>query len=148
MNYIRRMILYECRADPEDTSDMEKAVNKGGHCYMGDMNKAWNHCKSLVSFLWAPGSEGTIFPEKRGIPIGGKHRETTYFLMQMQYDHPPGHPAVTDRSGLDVLYTDRKGYTDAGSILVGHRTHPYMVLPPMKTDFVVRGWCTFEKDEV
>ncbi|XP_046406832.1 DBH-like monooxygenase protein 1 [Ischnura elegans] len=148
MEYIHRMILYECRADGEGTAELEKMAGKGGHC-ISDMRKAWaGRCDSLVTFMWAPGSEGTIFPEKRGIPIGGKHKETTFFLLKMQYDRPAGYPAVADRSGLDIFYTDRKGYTDAGSILVGHRSHPYMVLPPMKMDFVVRGWCTFEKDEI
>ncbi|KAG8227662.1 hypothetical protein J437_LFUL006972 [Ladona fulva] len=146
--YIRRMILYECRPDSDDMSEMEKASNKGGQCYSGDMHKAWNYCRSIVSFIWAPGSEGIIFPEKRGIPIGGKHKEITYFLLQVQYELEPGHSAISDRSGLDVLYTDRKGFTDAGTILVGHRAHPFLVLPPNRTEFVVRGWCTFEKEEI
>ncbi|XP_042889307.1 DBH-like monooxygenase protein 1 [Penaeus japonicus] len=127
--HVHHMLLYECHL-PESERHYEKWLQVDGQqCFTPNMPMSWASCRSpLVG--WAVGSEGEVFPDHVGLPIGEEHGGATYFMMEMHYDNPNYRQGIVDSSGLRVFLTETLREYDAGVLLLGHMVSPSHIIPP------------------
>nr|XP_053647657.1 DBH-like monooxygenase protein 1 [Cherax quadricarinatus] len=127
--YLHHMLLYECRL-PEGDRVFDKWLGvRGVQCYTPNMPVSWIHCTSPL-ITWAIGSEGEMWPEHVGFPLGHGHGGADYFLLEIHYDNPTFKKGIVDESGLRLFHTERLRKYDAGVLLVGHRVTSNHIIPP------------------
>jgi hypothetical protein len=137
---VHHILLYEC---PEILTSDRPSYD--GICYTGsDMPSYVRTCNGGRTVAgWAVGGEPLIFPAEAGYPVGGSNAPRS-FLMETHYDMRPGIPAFVDSSGLRLDMTRTLRPNDAGIMMMGHEVTPTMEIPPERSHFEHRGWCTAE----
>ncbi|XP_050717468.1 DBH-like monooxygenase protein 1 isoform X2 [Eriocheir sinensis] len=124
--YVHHILLYTCIGSP---SHLDKwAQHDGVQCYTSNMPPSWYSCKTTY-IAWAVGSEGEMWPDNVGLPIGGGN-DPNYFMLEVHYDNPRLMEGVVDDSGLRLLYTKKLRQYDAGVLSVGHVVQKGLVIPP------------------
>ncbi|CAG7820296.1 unnamed protein product, partial [Allacma fusca] len=90
--YVHHMSVYHCQV-PEHLGGTKSVFNKyfnqePDECYSPSMPMEWSkHCFTFL-FTWAVGSEGEMFPDHVGSPLGGPDGDATYFKLEIHYDNP------------------------------------------------------------
>ncbi|XP_068248771.1 DBH-like monooxygenase protein 1 [Palaemon carinicauda] len=150
---VHHMLLNECHLN-ESSVHYEQWVSSGGRqCLTANMPASWYYCSHTI-IAWAIGSEGELFPEHVGLPLGEEHGGSDYYMIQIHYDNPKLKTGVVDSSGLKLFYTDKPRQIDGGVIMVGSDVEPTMMVPPRqrwKTIGICPGECTeksFPKDGI
>ncbi|XP_047468824.1 DBH-like monooxygenase protein 1 [Penaeus chinensis] len=138
--HVHHILLYECHV-----SDSERHFEKwldveGAQCYGPNMPVSWYKCNAPL-IAWAVGSEGEMFPEHAGFPLGEEHGGATYLMMEIHYDNPQLRKGVADGSGLRILHTERTRAHDAGVLQLGHYVTPLEVIPP-RMNWLTVGHCS------
>ncbi|XP_076044750.1 uncharacterized protein LOC143027356 [Oratosquilla oratoria] len=137
--HVHHMILYECHL-PNSHLLMEKwTSHAGSQCYM-NMPPSWYMCNTPI-ISWAIGSQGEMYPDHVGYPLGEDNQGATYFLLEIHYDNPDFKSGIVDNSGLRLYYTERLRKYDAGILTVGHNVRPDLIIPP-GTRWTTTGHCT------
>lgn len=138
--------MYECSVPDSQVPafDDHFANHPGGACYTPNMPPEWGrHCVG-ISFTWVVGSEGEMFPEMVGGPLGEMHGGATYFMVEMHYENPVGSGVATDSSGIRLYYTKKLRKYDGAIMLIGYRHSPFLLIPPRQDNFVIHGVCGSE----
>lgn len=129
LQYVHHMLLYECHL-PNSEKHLDRFVEaKGAQCYNRNMPLSWSACNTPV-VAWAVGSEGEMYPEHVGFPLGEKHGGATYFMLEIHYDNPNLRTGVVDSSGVRIMYTQKLRRYDAGILTLGHTVSPTHIIPP------------------
>ncbi|XP_064097931.1 MOXD1 homolog 1-like isoform X2 [Macrobrachium nipponense] len=145
IEHVHHIVFYECHL-PE-SEDMDEWLEVDGvQCYSKNMPPSWKYCK-VPLLAWAVGSEGEMYPEHVGFPIGENHGGSSYFLMEMHYDNANLRQDVVDNSGLRIFYTEKVRKYDAANVALGHNVSPRMIIPPGQTWLTV-GHCVSECTEM
>ncbi|KAK4288778.1 hypothetical protein Pmani_038210, partial [Petrolisthes manimaculis] len=127
--HVHHMLLYECHITNSDQL-MERFVSaRGAQCYDRNMPYSWSACNTPI-VAWAVGSEGEMYPDHVGIPMGEEHGGATYFMLEIHYNNPNLRTGVVDSSGVRVLYTEKLRQHDAGILTLGHMLSPTLIVPP------------------
>ncbi|XP_068215999.1 DBH-like monooxygenase protein 1 [Palaemon carinicauda] len=144
IEHVHHMVLYECHLP--DSEIMASFLDiDGAQCHTKNMPPSWKYC-SIPLIAWAIGSEGEMYPEHVGFPIGEEHGGFTYFMMEIHYDNPNLRQDVVDNSGLRVFYTEKVRKYDAGNVALGHNVSPTLIVPPGQKWLTV-GHCASECTE-
>ncbi|XP_042880664.1 DBH-like monooxygenase protein 1 isoform X2 [Penaeus japonicus] len=129
LQHVHHMLLYECHL-PNSNRHLEKFVAaKGAQCYDRNMPFSWSACNTPI-VAWAVGSEGEMFPEHVGVPMGEEHGGATYFMLEIHYNNPNLRRGVVDSSGVRIMYTEKLRQHDAGILTLGHTVSPTHIIPP------------------
>ncbi|XP_069946728.1 MOXD1 homolog 1 [Cherax quadricarinatus] len=131
---VHHVLLYECHVPGSDQLSSSHYYEKwlevqGVQCYGPSMPVSWTYCSTPV-FAWAVGSQGEMYPETTGLPLGEEYSGATYFLMETHYDNPSLQPGIVDSSGLRIFYTENLRQYDAGVIMLGQAISPLTIIPP------------------
>ncbi|XP_042238957.1 uncharacterized protein LOC121877254 isoform X2 [Homarus americanus] len=127
--HVHHIVVYECHI-PDSARHFEKWLDlEGNQCFSPNMPVSWKYCRTPI-FGWAIGSEGEMFPDHVGFPIGEEHGGATYYMMETHYDNPSQQEGIVDASGIRIFYTDRLRKYDAGTIMFGHSVSPLHIIPP------------------
>ncbi|XP_071518890.1 DBH-like monooxygenase protein 1 [Panulirus ornatus] len=138
--YIHHIQLYECHL-PDSKRHFEKWLDvHGSQCFAPSTPISWYNCLSPI-IAWAVGSEGEMYPDHVGLPIGEEYGGATYFMMEVHYDNPSLTPGVVDASGLRIFYTEVLRPNDAGLMVVGHDVSPKLIIPPNQSSWLTVGHC-------
>ncbi|XP_042233945.1 DBH-like monooxygenase protein 1 isoform X2 [Homarus americanus] len=129
LQHVHHMLLYECHL-PNSDRYLEMFVEaKGAQCYDQNMPLSWSACNTPI-VAWGIGSEGEMYPEHVGVPLGEEHGGATYFMLEIHYDNPNLRTGVVDSSGVRILYTQKLRQYDAGILTLGHTVSPTHIIPP------------------
>ncbi|XP_069169748.1 DBH-like monooxygenase protein 1 [Procambarus clarkii] len=129
LQHVHHMLLYECYL-PNSDKHLEKFVQaKGAQCYDRNMPLSWSACNTPI-IAWAIGSEGEMYPEHVGVPLGEEHGGATYFMLEIHYDNPNLRTGIVDSSGVRIMYTQKLRQYDAGILTLGHTVSPTHIIPP------------------
>ncbi|XP_068239142.1 DBH-like monooxygenase protein 1 isoform X1 [Palaemon carinicauda] len=127
--HVHHMLLYECHLDNAHQY-LDKFVEApGAQCYDRNMPFSWSACNTPI-VAWAVGSEGEMYPDHVGVPLGAEHGGATYFMLEIHYDNPNLRKGVTDNSGVRIHYTHKLRQYDAGILTLGHIVSPTHIIPP------------------
>ncbi|KAK7072077.1 DBH-like monooxygenase protein 1 [Halocaridina rubra] len=141
---VHHIILNECHLN-DSSFHYEQWLEAGGRqCFLPNMPLSWNFCKHSI-IAWAVGSDGAMYPEHVGMPLGEDYGGSDYYLMQTHYDNPHLKQGVIDNSGLRIFYTDKPREIDAGVLMIGHSVATNLIIPPnqrWKTTGICSGDCT------
>nr|XP_027217094.1 DBH-like monooxygenase protein 1 [Penaeus vannamei] len=129
LQHVHHMLLYECHL-PNSNKHLEKFVAaKGAQCYDRNMPFSWSACNTPI-VAWAVGSEGEMFPDHVGVPLGEEHGGATYFMLEIHYNNPNLRKGVVDSSGVRIMYSEKLRQHDAGILTLGHTVSPTHIIPP------------------
>ncbi|XP_069961322.1 DBH-like monooxygenase protein 1 [Cherax quadricarinatus] len=129
LQHVHHMLLYECYL-PNSDKHLDKFVQvNGAQCYDRNMPLSWSACNTPI-VAWAIGSEGEMYPEHVGVPLGEEHGGATYFMLEIHYDNPSLKPGIVDSSGVRIMYTQKLRRYDAGILTLGHTVSPTHIIPP------------------
>ncbi|XP_064118161.1 DBH-like monooxygenase protein 1 isoform X2 [Macrobrachium nipponense] len=149
---VHHILLYECHVNESSVHYEQWLIAGGRQCLTANMPTSWYYCSHTI-IAWAIGSEGELFPEHVGLPLGEAYGGADYYMMQIHYDNPKLKTGVVDSSGLRLYYTDQTRELDGGVIMLGSDVEPTMIIPPRqhwRTTGICSGDCTqsFPKDGI
>nr|XP_045584690.1 DBH-like monooxygenase protein 1 homolog [Procambarus clarkii] len=129
LEHVHHMLIFECTLE-DAARHYEKWLQvKGAQCYTRNMPLSWFHCTVPV-VAWAVGSEGEMWPDHVGYPLGEEHGGTNYFMMEIHYDNPKLKKGVVDGSGIRLYHTEKLRQYDSGVFSVGHSVSSSHIIPP------------------
>ncbi|XP_035694936.1 DBH-like monooxygenase protein 1 homolog [Branchiostoma floridae] len=136
---VHHLLIYTCPADQSVTFLPEE--HPGHRCRSPNMPRDWWPCYggSLMA-AWAIGSEGIVYPEHVGFPVGGAD-DSRYVLVEMHYDNPHLASGIRDSSGLRLTLTPELRDNDLSILEVGMMVTKLHVVPPRAEGFVSAGFC-------
>ncbi|KAG7172306.1 MOXD1 1-like 1 [Homarus americanus] len=129
MQYVHHMLLYGCHLEDAPTHYEKWLQVDGSQCYSSNMPTSWRYCKAPL-ITWAIGSEGEVFPDHVGFPLGEDHGGADYFMLEIHYDNPSLKQGIVDGSGLRLYHTQKLRQYDAAVLTVGHYVTPELIIPP------------------
>ncbi|XP_071533457.1 DBH-like monooxygenase protein 1 [Panulirus ornatus] len=127
--HVHHMLLYECHLDDAHRHYEKWLGIRGTQCYSANMPVSWLSCTTPI-VSWAVGSEGEVFPEHVGFPIGADHGGANYFMLEIHYDNPSYKKGIVDGSGLRIFHTEKLRQYDAATLALGHSVSPTHIIPP------------------
>lgn len=139
---VHHIVVYECVLDDAEKHYEKWLDVKGAQCYSENMPVSWSRCRTPL-IVWAVGSDGEMFPDHVGFPIGSKHGGSTYFLMEIHYDNPNMRQDVVDGSGVRIFYTEKLRQHEAANMAIGSDVSGNMIIPPGQ-DWLAVGHCVSE----
>ncbi|KAK7085007.1 DBH-like monooxygenase protein 1 [Halocaridina rubra] len=127
--HVHHMLLYECHLQNSHHHLNKFVEAPGAQCYDRNMPLSWSACNTPI-VAWAVGSEGEMFPEHTGVPLGEEHGGASYFMLEIHYDNPNLRKGVVDSSGVRIFHTYDLRQYDAGILTLGHTVSPTHIIPP------------------
>ncbi|CAG7815996.1 unnamed protein product [Allacma fusca] len=89
------------------------------------------------------GSDGEMFPNHVGSPIGENSDEDHYFILEIHYENPQELTFVHS-PGMRVVYTDKLRPYDVNTLFLGQKVSHFMMIPPNQKRIKINGYCPSE----
>ncbi|OXA40721.1 DBH-like monooxygenase protein 1, partial [Folsomia candida] len=142
---VHHIVLYECIVPEGNSSDVfESHVGRVESCYTPNMPPECSPYCWTQPIVWTIGGEGDMFATHTGMPLGEKHRGSTYFFMEMHYDIPELVPFI-DSSAIRIYYTEKPRPEDLSTLFIGKRFSTFHFIAPRAVGYqAFGGWCTSE----
>lgn len=142
--FVHHLVIYECHNRGQFNDSLHYGPGFDCHDYA---NMPFLECYlySVVA-AWAIGAEAFYYPPNVGYNIGTDDSPNSYML-EIHYDNPKGIEGRKDSSGLRFFYTSNIRIYDAGILLVGEASLPYLVIPPKQNTWLTVGYCPKECSE-